>query len=212
MRPLASVAGTRWTRWTPDSNLRRAKTPFPVIEAMIVPAEVVLRHGDDLDFPAVQVRIAAVHAEEIGSKERGFVAARAGAHLEDDVALVGGVLGQELDLELMLERLEAAVDGAQLLLGEGGHLTIGAARLDHRRQLVAFLLRPAQGLDRRDDGIDLGKLLRKAREVGRTRTGVELGLHDVPALDQPVELLLRNRHTSFLTLFRGEGERAYWAV
>jgi hypothetical protein len=29
IRPLASVAGTRWTRWTPDSNFSRAKTPLP---------------------------------------------------------------------------------------------------------------------------------------------------------------------------------------
>ena len=32
---LASVAGTRWTRWTPLSNFSRAKTPRPVIAAMI---------------------------------------------------------------------------------------------------------------------------------------------------------------------------------
>ena len=34
MRPLASVAGTRCTRCTPDSNFSRANTPRPVIEAM----------------------------------------------------------------------------------------------------------------------------------------------------------------------------------
>ena len=34
MRPLASVSGTRWTRWTPDSNLSRAKTPRPVISML----------------------------------------------------------------------------------------------------------------------------------------------------------------------------------
>src|ERR1700757_1031080 len=35
MRPWASVAGTRWTRWTPLSNFSRPNTPSPVIEAMI---------------------------------------------------------------------------------------------------------------------------------------------------------------------------------
>ncbi len=35
MRPLASVSGTRCTRWTPDSNLSRAKTPRPRTSAMI---------------------------------------------------------------------------------------------------------------------------------------------------------------------------------
>ena len=31
MRPCASVAGTRWTRWTPLSYLSRLKTSVPVI-------------------------------------------------------------------------------------------------------------------------------------------------------------------------------------
>ncbi len=35
MRPLASVSGTRCTRWTPDSNFSRANTPLPVTLAMI---------------------------------------------------------------------------------------------------------------------------------------------------------------------------------
>ena len=35
MRPALSVAGTRCTRCTPLSNLSRANTPWPVIEAMI---------------------------------------------------------------------------------------------------------------------------------------------------------------------------------
>ena len=34
MRPPASVAGTRWTRWTPLSYFSRAKTLRPVIEAV----------------------------------------------------------------------------------------------------------------------------------------------------------------------------------
>ena len=35
MRPCASVAGTRCTRCTPDSNFSRANTPLPVTDAMI---------------------------------------------------------------------------------------------------------------------------------------------------------------------------------
>ena len=35
MRPCASVAGTRWTRWTPLSYLRRLKTSFPVTPKII---------------------------------------------------------------------------------------------------------------------------------------------------------------------------------
>ena len=32
IRPCASVAGTRWTRWTPDSNFIFENTSFPSIE------------------------------------------------------------------------------------------------------------------------------------------------------------------------------------
>ena len=35
MRPLPSVAGTRCTRCTPDSNFSLAKTPLPDTVAMI---------------------------------------------------------------------------------------------------------------------------------------------------------------------------------
>src|SRR3972149_6584131 len=35
MRPLASVTGTRWTRWTPLSYLRREKAPRPCTSKMI---------------------------------------------------------------------------------------------------------------------------------------------------------------------------------
>ena len=35
IRPPASVSGTRCTRCTPDSNFSLAKTPLPVIVAMI---------------------------------------------------------------------------------------------------------------------------------------------------------------------------------
>ncbi len=34
MRPWASVAGTRCTRWTPLSNLSRPNTPSPLMEAV----------------------------------------------------------------------------------------------------------------------------------------------------------------------------------
>ena len=34
MRPPLSVAGTRWTRWTPLSNFSAAKTPRPETSAI----------------------------------------------------------------------------------------------------------------------------------------------------------------------------------
>ena len=34
IRPWDSVAGTRWTRWTPRSNLSAPKAPLPLIDTM----------------------------------------------------------------------------------------------------------------------------------------------------------------------------------
>ena len=51
-----------------------------------------------LELPAVQRGIALIHAEQIGGEQRRLVAAGAGAHFEDGVALVGLVLGQQHEL------------------------------------------------------------------------------------------------------------------
>jgi hypothetical protein len=63
-----------------------------------------------------------VHAEDLGDEERGLVAAGAGAQLEDDVLFVVGVLGQEHDFELLLDRCEAGFECGELGLG---HLADG---------------------------------------------------------------------------------------
>ena len=60
----------------------------------LVAARRALAHGEHLDLPALGFRIFQIHAEKIAGEQRGFVAARSGAHFENDVALVGGVLGQ----------------------------------------------------------------------------------------------------------------------
>jgi hypothetical protein len=49
----------------------------------------------DLDLPAPAFGVALVHAEELRREERGLVAARTGADLDEDVARIVGVLRQE---------------------------------------------------------------------------------------------------------------------
>ena len=97
MRPCVSVCGTRWTRWTPASNLRRANTPLPPMPSddLLDAAEVALGEADHLDPPALQLGVALVHAQEVAREQRRLVAARAGTDLDDRVLLVGDVLRQQ---------------------------------------------------------------------------------------------------------------------
>src|SRR2546426_320724 len=91
MRPCVSVTGTRCTRCTPPSNLRRLKAPFPATSPI-----TSLK-------PPRPVGVARVHAEELGGEEARLVAARAGTDLEHRVARVVGVLGEEELLEGCVE-------------------------------------------------------------------------------------------------------------
>src|SRR4029078_6181467 len=53
-----------------------------------------LAAGGDFDLPALGFGVAGIHAEDLVGKERGLVAAGAGANFEDDVLLVEGILGE----------------------------------------------------------------------------------------------------------------------
>ncbi len=60
MRPCVSVTGTRCTRCTPPSNLRRLKAPFPWTSAMtsLKPPSPVGLDDEHLDPPAVPLGVA----------------------------------------------------------------------------------------------------------------------------------------------------------
>ena len=88
-----SVAGTRCTRCTPDSNLSAAKTPLPrdLRHELAVAAELGRRRLDHLPAPAARLRQPLVHARQIGGEERRLLAAGPGADLQDRRPLVGVV-------------------------------------------------------------------------------------------------------------------------
>ena len=103
MRPCDSVAGTRCTRCTPPSYLSRLQAPWPLISKMtsrnpLAPDSLAESVSD---LPAVALGVAGVHAEEVGREEGRLLAAGAGADLDDDVAVVVGILGQELDAQIL---------------------------------------------------------------------------------------------------------------
>ncbi len=68
---------------------------------------------------------AEVHAEDLGDEERGFVAAGAGAELEDDVFVVVGILGEEQDFELFLGGGELGLEVVEFGLCHVAHVGVG---------------------------------------------------------------------------------------
>src|SRR5262249_60428241 len=64
--------------------------------------------------------------EDLLGEQPGLVSAGAGADLEDDVLLVVGVLGDEEDLEVGLERVTPLLEPRDLFLAEGALVGIGA--------------------------------------------------------------------------------------
>ena len=196
MRPCASVAGTRCTRCTPDFEFepREHALAGDVGDDLLVAAESPTRSPrDDLDLPAHAVGVALIHAEQVAGEQRRLLAAGAGAHFEDGALLVGGILGQELHLELALELLDLGIERAKLRFGERSHVGIGRRVVDHLIEIVALLLRPTQRGDGGDDRIELGELARKPHIALLIGAGGESALHRLPACDEFIEFIGRNR-------------------
>ncbi len=63
--------------------------------------------ADRLDLPPLRFGVASVHAQQVTDEDRRFVAAGAGADLEEDVALVARIARQQQALELAITGFEA---------------------------------------------------------------------------------------------------------
>ena len=85
MRPWLSVAGTRCTRCTPDSNFSRANTLRPVISAMpsFSAAQLGVAVFQDLEPPAAKLGVFLVHREQLSGEQPGLVTARRGADFQN---------------------------------------------------------------------------------------------------------------------------------
>src|SRR3989454_6363180 len=168
----------------------------------LVAAELGGALRDDLGLPALPLGVARVHAEQVGGEERRLVAAGAGADLEEDIALVVRVPGQQRLLQIGLEPLHAAARRLELIVGERPHGGVGG----HFLGGLSVALRLTEPLVERDDAGQLGMLAREppellqvARRAFRGKQAVEV----LQAPDQAVELgaqrrlhLMRNRRAS----------------
>jgi hypothetical protein len=140
-------------------------------------AEFALAGAHDLAAPAGPLGMARVHAQQVAGEERRFVAAGAGADLEEGVARVLRVLGQQQALQLVLERAQLGLGAGDLFPGHLGH--IGVVQHLARGRQVRLALQVALVAARHLR--HLGMLARDAsvlRHVG----------HDVLAREQEVQL------------------------
>ena len=182
MRPCASVAGTRCTRCVAGLELepREDARARDARDDLLVAAVLARALAEHLDLPALALGVARVHAEQVAGEDRGFVAAGAGADLEEDVAVVARVLRDEQPRELERLGLEPGVHVLQFLLGERAHLGVGAAR-----QLLrggALRLEAAEGAEARRDRLEPRVLHGQVAEAGAAADHLGVG-------EQPAHLL-----------------------
>src|SRR5690606_27214413 len=94
----------------------------------LVAAVLALMRGQHLDAPAVLLRVARVHPEEVAGEQGRLVAAGPRADLEEQIRVVVRVLRHEMERELALAGLALLAKRGRLLLAELAHLRILAAR------------------------------------------------------------------------------------
>ncbi len=158
---------------------------------LLVASHGAFARGDHLDLPALVRGIALVHAEEIAGKERGLVAAGAGADLEDDVALVHRVLGQQRQLDLSFERRALLLEFRPLGERHRAHFGVGCGIRNERIEALDLGDDAAIVLHRPDDRSELGEFAREL-DVGLGRHRVrELAFDRLVAGDERVEFLFR---------------------
>ena len=123
-----------------------------------------------LTLPAVGLGEAAVHAEELRGEQGRLVAAGPGADLEYGVALLVGILGRQLLLHLLLERVERRLQHP-LLLGRHFEQLVSAVEFAQEiPRLIEFLAGPLVPVEELDNRVQLRQRparVAKPRRVGK---------------------------------------------
>src|SRR5262249_18691454 len=150
------------------------------------PAHARLRRGEHLHFPALALRVARVHPENLRGKKRGFVTTCAGADFEYYVLLVVGILGYKQDFEFGLSRGQPFFQTRKLFLGVSPQLSIRLLR-DHRLALfdptLHVLVFTVLLHDLRELSVSFGGLLVARRIPNRLRRRQGAGKFVVFRLD-----------------------------
>ena len=131
------------------------------------------RGGDELEPPTGFPGEHLVHSEQVRGEERGLVAPRARADLEDHSGVVRLVRGEQEMRERLLERGGRLFQRREFILRHLRHLRVDAGRfgddlLERRRLVAAFL----DGGVRADDAFGARELFIDARDFGGRRRGI----------------------------------------
>src|SRR5215468_3709855 len=156
---------------------------------LLVAAKRVFRQADDVRLPAAFLRVAAVHAKEVGREQRGLVTPGAGPHLQDGALFIGRILGQQLHAQLVLELAHARLERGQLLLRHRRQLRVCRRVGEELGEVGALGLGLAQILDGGNERVELGKLFGKLHVTRLVQAAAQLRLDGGPALDQLLEFL-----------------------
>ena len=91
--------------------------------------------------------IALVHAEQVAREQRRLVATGTGPDFEDDIALIGRILGQQRHLDALIEVVDALIERRDFRFRHVDQFRIAALRHDVL-QVVAFAGGGVKGPDR----------------------------------------------------------------
>src|SRR6185437_16144004 len=78
-----------------EFQLRECTAADHATDDLAVAAMLAGAVAEQLDLPALRLRVACVHAKQIAGEDRGFVPTGSGADLEVDVALVALIAGEQ---------------------------------------------------------------------------------------------------------------------
>ena len=191
MRPPASVSGTRCTRCTPLSKRSRPNTPAPVTlaTASFTPPRPVSEMLSSSNRQPARASVTLIHAQQIAGEQRGFFAARAGAHFQDGGRAFVLVLRREQQQRRLLQlgqRSRALCSSSRAIAAISASPSLAiASRL---RDLGAH------GVHRRDrihQRLQLGVLLAELDDFGAVRGRAQPRFHALEAFDRLVQAALQ---------------------
>ena len=120
-----------------------------------IAAQIAFVGGDDFGLPAVALGIAAVHAQQIARKQRGFVAAGTGADFYEYVFVVVGIFGQQQFLQFKIQPFNGFFGSLNFFGGKIFHFGVG----QHFLRVGQIALRLGVGVVGFHHGGELGVLL-----------------------------------------------------
>ena len=147
----------------------------------------------DLHLPALECGIALIHPEQVAGEQRRLVAAGAGPDLDDDIALVGGVLGQQQQAESLLRLADPDIEHRALVLGQRLELAVAGLR-QHFLDFRPLALQRVQGPGGPDDRLELGIFLGQSDKGIARRPARQCGLDHRKTVIEPGNFLISDRN------------------